>query len=142
ADKSGLQLIPVTSAFRAAELAPILQFTKPEAVITLNEYRGFNHHELFQSLRGPELKHILIEDHLQEIFTRDVGEPPKERRHTIRDVCQIATTSGSTGIPKCVEVPLYTRLMTGSTHVKRFQITPDDTLAAVTPIVTGTADAL
>jgi non-ribosomal peptide synthetase component E (peptide arylation enzyme) len=142
AEKAGLRLITVTSAFRAAELAPILQFTKPEAVITLNEYRGFNHHELFQSLRGPELKHILIEDHLQEIFTRDFGEPPKERRHTIRDVCQIATTSGSTGIPKCVEVPLYTRLMTGSTHAKRFQITPDDTLAAVTPIVTGTADAL
>ena len=142
AEKAGLRLITVTSAFRAAELSPIVHFTKPKAVITVREYRGFNHQELFESLRSPELKHILIEDQLEEILSKTAGEPPQERRYGIRDICQIATTSGSTGIPKCVEVPLYTRLMTGSTHARRFQITPADTLAAVTPIVTGTADAL
>src|SRR5262249_50747047 len=135
---------------RHAELLPIAQFTKPEVVIGLREYRRFNHHELFESIRGPELKHIVIagEDvpsgaiSLEEMLESNAGELSKRRRHGDRDVCQIATTSGSTGIPKCVEVPLYTRLMTGSTHVKRFKITSSDTLAAVTPIITGTADAL
>jgi non-ribosomal peptide synthetase component E (peptide arylation enzyme) len=150
AEKAGLRLITVTSAFRHAELLPIVQFTKPEAVITLREYRGFNHHELFESIRGPELKNMVIAGQdippgavsLEEMLRTNAGELPQQRRHTDCDICQIATTSGSTGIPKCVEVPLYTRLMTGSAHVKRFKITSSDTLAAVTPIVTGTADAL
>src|ERR1051325_4346018 len=34
AEKAGLRLITVTAAFRAAELGPILQFTKPVAAIT------------------------------------------------------------------------------------------------------------
>jgi long-chain acyl-CoA synthetase len=45
-------------------------------------------------------------------------------------------------MPKCVEVPLYTRLMTAWTHTTRFKIDSNDILAAATPIVTGTADAL
>jgi non-ribosomal peptide synthetase component E (peptide arylation enzyme) len=139
AEKAGLRLVTVTAAFRRAELLPITQFTKPEAVITLRTYRDFNHYELFEAIRGPELKHILI---ATELLNRHPGEPDHLRRHSDADVCQIATTSGSTGIPKCVEVPLYTRLATAATHIKRFNITSSDTLAAVTPIVTGTADAL
>ena len=149
AEKAGLRLITVTAAFRQAELLPIVQFTKPETVITLREYRDFSHHELFERIRGPELKHILIAGNdvppgalsLDEML-RGGGAPPVDRRHSVLDVCQIATTSGSTGVPKCVEVPLYTRLLTGSIQAKRFNITPADTLGAVTPIVTGTADAL
>jgi non-ribosomal peptide synthetase component E (peptide arylation enzyme) len=66
----------------------------------------------------------------------------EHRRYSIFDVCQIATTSGSTGIPKCVEVPLYTRLLTGWIHLQRFGVNAGDRLAAATSIVTGTADAL
>jgi acyl-coenzyme A synthetase/AMP-(fatty) acid ligase len=72
----------------------------------------------------------------------DGVESFQSRRYAIVDTCQIATTSGSTGTPKCVEVPLYTRLLTGWIHLKRFAVTASDRLAAVTSIVTGTADAL
>ena len=144
AEKAGLRLITVTAAFRHAELRPIVQFTKPEAVITLREYRDFNHYDLFEKIRVPELKHILI---AEDMVTGDRTAPGDaerlaQRRYNVLDVCQIATTSGSTGIPKCVEVPLYTRLLTAWIQAKRFNITSSDTLAAVTPIVTGTADAL
>jgi non-ribosomal peptide synthetase component E (peptide arylation enzyme) len=144
AEKAGLRLITVTAAFRYAELFPIVQFTSPEAVITLREYRGFSHYELFEKIRGPELRHILI---VEEMLSREGAslgnaEQLAQRRHGVLDVCQIATTSGSTGIPKCVEVPLYTRLLTAWIQAKRFNITSNDTLAAATPIVTGTADAL
>jgi non-ribosomal peptide synthetase component E (peptide arylation enzyme) len=39
-------------------------------------------------------------------------------------------------------VPLYTRLLTGWIHLKRFGVSAADRLAAATSIVTGTADAL
>ncbi len=153
-EKAGLRLVTVTPTFRSAELAPIVHFTRPEAAIIPGNYRGFDYYGLLQSVRNPELKQIIVAGEvvagafsLEELLAR----PPRGKassadldksRYTILDVCQIATTSGSTGIPKCVEVPLYTRLLTGWIHLKRFGVRPDDRLCAVTSIVTGTADAL
>lgn len=154
-EKAGLRMISVTTNFRYAELAPIVRFTQPEAAIILWNYRGFDFHELLEKVRTEELGHVLVagEDAprgtlpLEEILKGPAtSDRDKERleknRYSILDICQIATTSGSTGIPKCVEVPLYTRLLTGWIHLQRFGVRPDDTLAAVTSIVTGTADAL
>ena len=39
-------------------------------------------------------------------------------------------------------MPLYTRLLTGWIHLKRFGVSAEDRLGAATSIVTGTADAL
>jgi non-ribosomal peptide synthetase component E (peptide arylation enzyme) len=154
-ETAGLRLITVAAAFRAAELTPIVQLTRPEAAIIPREYRSFDHYELIQKIRNPELKHILIVGpdvpenamSLEEAFRAEpnpsqVAQRLQKVRHSVIDVCQIGTTSGSTGIPKCVEVPLYTRLLTGWIHSKRFRIDSSDTLAASTPIITGTADAL
>jgi non-ribosomal peptide synthetase component E (peptide arylation enzyme) len=153
-EKAGLRLVTVTPAFRSAELAPIVRFTRPEAAIIAGVYRGFDYRELLESVRNPELKHLIVAGKeipaalsLEELLAppsedSDVGGRLAKSRHTVLDVCQIATTSGSTGLPKCVEVPLYTRLLTGWIHVKRFGVRAEDTLGAVTSIVTGTADAL
>ena len=59
-EKAGLRLITVTPAFRFAELFSIVQFTRPETVIIPREYRGFNHYEMFQGIRTPELKYVLV----------------------------------------------------------------------------------
>lgn len=154
-EKAGLRMISVTPNFRYAELAPIVQFTRPQAAIVPWNYRGFDFYELLEKVRTKELKHILVagedvprgtvslEEILKGAATLDREKERLEKnRYSVQDVCQIATTSGSTGIPKCVEVPLYTRLLTGWIHLQRFGVRPDDTLAAVTSIVTGTADAL
>ncbi len=154
-EKAGLRLITVTPSFRRAELSSIVRFTRPEAAIIAKDYRRFNHYELLESIRTPELKHVLIAGEgvprgafsLEEILAASSTPGDEEKklqasRYSILDICQIATTSGSTGIPKCVEVPLYTRLLTGSIHLKRFGVGPKDSMAAVTSIVTGTADAL
>lgn len=155
AEKAGLRLITVTPTFRRAELEAIVKFTRPEAAIISWRHRGFDYHELLNGVRTPELRQLLVAGEevpsgalsLEEIL----AYPPSpdtslaklaENRHSITDICQLATTSGSTGIPKCVEVPLYTRLLTAWSHIRRFCIESSDTLAALTPIVTGTADAL
>jgi len=154
-EKAGLRLITVSPSLRFAELSPIVQFTRPEAIIIPYEHRGFNYYELFERIRVPELKYVVVAGQhvpsgsfsLEEILgaapnRSEVSERLRRRRHTILDVCQIGTTSGSTGIPKCVEVPLYTRLLTGGIQSRRFGVNSSDTLAAVTSIVTGTADAM
>ncbi len=150
-EKAGLRLVTVTPTFRLAELGPILTFTRPEAAIIPNVYRDVNYLDLLRAARTEELRSVLIAGGdapagalaLEELLTGTAdADRLKQTRHSILDVCQIATTSGSTGIPKCVEVPLYTRLLTGWIHLERFGVSASDKLAAVTSIVTGTADAL
>lgn len=153
-EKAGIRLITVTPAFRLAELAPIIRFTRPDAAIIPKQYRGTDYFELLQAARTEDLRCVFtigddvpsgalsFEEMLTVSSALDAAGKLQCRRYSVFDVCQIATTSGSTGPPKCVEVPLYTRLLTGWVHLQRFSVTAEDRLAAVTSIVTGTADAL
>ncbi|HXV82590.1 MAG TPA: AMP-binding protein [Candidatus Binatia bacterium] len=153
-EKAGVRLITVTSAFRLAELAPIIRFTGPEAAIIPKVHRGVDYVDLLEAARTEKLQRVIVtgdevpsgtlsfEEMLASAATDDGAERFAHRRYRVVYTCQIATTSGSTGTPKCVEVPLYTRLLTGWIHLKRFGVSAADRLAAATPIVTGTADAL
>jgi 2,3-dihydroxybenzoate-AMP ligase/acyl-CoA synthetase len=153
-EKAGLRLITVPPTFRAAELAPILRFTRPQAAILPKEFRGFRHVELIETVRNEELKHLLVTGgnippgalSFEELLSAGASEHESARllesHYSVLDVCQVATTSGSTGTPKCVEVPLYTRLLTAWIHLQRFGVGRADKIAAVTPIVTGAADGL
>lgn len=153
-EKAGVRLVTVTPTFSLAELAPIIRFTGPEAAIIPRVHRGVNYLDLLEAARTEKLQWVIVtgdqvpsgalsfEDMLAGVAEGDDAEWFQSRRYAIVDTCQIATTSGSTGTPKCVEVPLYTRLLTGWIHLKRFGVSAADRLAAVTSIVTGTADAL
>lgn len=153
-EKAGVRLVTVTPTFSLAELAPIIRFTGPEAAIIPKVHRGINYLDLLEAARTEKLQWVIVTG--DEVpsgalsFKEMLAAAPtgvdvewfQSRRYSVVDTCQIATTSGSTGTPKCVEVPLYTRLLTGWIHLKRFAVGAVDRLAAVTSIVTGTADAL
>ncbi len=153
-EKAGLRLVTVAPSLRRAELEPIMQFTRPEAAIIPAVYRDFSHVELLEQVRVPELRHVLAAwDEvpagclsLEEVLSEPVPEEGRQRlaatRYGVEDVCQLATTSGSTGTPKCAAVPLYTRLLTAWFHLQRFRVGADDTLCAVTTIISGVADGL
>lgn len=153
-EKAGLRLVTVAPSLRRAELQPIVEFTRPTVAIIPAEYRGLRHIELLEQVRVPELQHVLMawdqgppgSLSLEGILSREVPEASRsqlqETRYGVEDVCQLATTSGSTGIPKCAAVPLYTRLLTSWNHLHRFQVSGADTLCAVTTIISGVADGL
>lgn len=153
-EKAGIRLVTVTPAFRLAELRPIVNFTRPEAAIIPKVHGSNDYFDLFEAARAEDsCRAVVIGDDVPSgalSFEEMLAGTPsandfkmiEERRYSVLDVCQIATTSGSTGIPKCVEVPLYTRLLTGWVHLQRFGVGREDRLAAATSIVTGTADAL
>ncbi len=153
-EKAGIRLVTVTPTFRLAELTPIVRFTRPQAAIIPKVRGRVNYLDLLQAARTEDLRSVVVigddvppgtlsfEEMLANAPGAEDSKRLQNRRYTILDVCQIATTSGSTGIPKCVEVPLYTRLLTGWIHLKRFGVSAGDRLGAATSIVTGTADAL
>jgi non-ribosomal peptide synthetase component E (peptide arylation enzyme) len=55
---------------------------------------------------------------------------------------EITTTSGSTGIPKCVEWVACARLATAREYVKDLEMTRHDVVAAVSPSISGSAETL
>jgi non-ribosomal peptide synthetase component E (peptide arylation enzyme) len=74
----------------------------------------------------------------------EAGAPavPSERAFTASEPCQLGTTSGSTGAPKLVDVTIGARLCTGRVQAERYGLCEEDVVLALTPIITGTADAL
>jgi non-ribosomal peptide synthetase component E (peptide arylation enzyme)/ABC-type nitrate/sulfonate/bicarbonate transport system substrate-binding protein len=64
------------------------------------------------------------------------------RAYAASESSQLGTTSGSTGVPKLVAVTIGARLATGRVQAARYGIREDDVVLALTPLITGTADAL
>lgn len=153
-EKAGLHPVTAAAAFRRAELEPILRLTDPAAAIIPWRFRGFDHVALLDELRlGP--------GHLRRVIVVGPDAPPgtlpfwdvargggargvdlRRTRFRPTDFSQIATTSGSTGVPKCAAVTIGGRMLTGLVQIHRYRITREDTIAAMTPLITGTPDAL
>ena len=104
-EKAGIRLVTVTPTFRLAELAPIMRFTRPQAAIIPGLYRGVNYLSLLEAARTEELRSVLVTGGdapagtlvFEELLTGVADtEQLKQTRYSILDVCQIATTSGST----------------------------------------------
>ncbi len=154
-EKAGVACVTVSPFFKTVELAQILRHTRPAAAMIFRTYRKL---EFLSSIRSADregkLDFLIAGDDvpkgttaLDEIFEREMilrnaAERLDQTRLTPLDSCQIATTSGSSGLPKCVAVSIYSRLLTGSTHAKRFKLGEADTIAAFGPIVSGTSEAL
>jgi cyclohexanecarboxylate-CoA ligase len=58
----GAILVPVMPIYRANEVAYVVQHSGAVAVVTCEEFRGFNHRAMFESLRAetPQVRHLII----------------------------------------------------------------------------------
>lgn len=154
-EKAGVGCVTVSPLFRAAELKQILDHARPGAALSLRFYRGVDIPEMIKSTgyQG-SMEFLAVGEQVpsgaisvDELLTgnMDTGasdETLRSHRLGPLDSCQIATTSGSTGAPKCVEVLIYTRLLTGALHARRFGLSQFDTIAPFAPIISGTSEAL
>jgi cyclohexanecarboxylate-CoA ligase len=154
-EKAGVACVTVSPHFKTAELKQILMHTKPAAAIIPRPYRKVDFHSLIQNADYSNgLEFLVVGDDVPQgaisvdkVFRETIDSESaewilNERRLGPLDSCQIATTSGSTGAPKCVEVLIYARLLTASIHARRFKLDRCDTIAPLAPIISGTAEAL
>ncbi len=154
-EKAGVACVTVSPFFKAGELTQILRHTRPAAAMVFRTYRSLEFLSAIQKAdHAGNLEFLIAGDDvpkgmtaLDEIFEREMApsrpvEALRGRNFTPLDSCQIATTSGSSGLPKCVEVSIYSRLLTGDAHAKRFKLGGADTIAPFGPIISGTSEAL
>jgi acyl-CoA synthetase (AMP-forming)/AMP-acid ligase II len=154
-EKAGVACVTVSPFFRTRELKHLLHRTRPGAVMILHCYGRVNFYSLIKETGyARDLEFLIVGDDVppgrlsvNELLSRPLDSEKAEavlRRSRLGplDTCQIATTSGSTGFPKCVEVRIYARLLTSAIQVRRFGIRPQDTIAPLGPIISGVSETL
>lgn len=155
-ERAGLRLVTVPPAFRHAELTPILEATRPGVAVVPGRFRGLDYVGLLTSLPAART--------IQRVYTvsrwdrtgaptldtlLESGDPSAEilsslgrRGFADTESSQLGTTSGSTGVVKLVEVTIGARQQTGKVQAQRYGVREDDRILALTPLITGTVDAL
>ncbi|MDP2718385.1 MAG: AMP-binding protein, partial [Dehalococcoidia bacterium] len=127
-EKAGLLCLPMLRTFRHKEVEHILNHTNAVGFVIPKVFRGFDHLQMAEEIkpRLPHLKHIIMvgdEDFPGTIPFRSFVEnnieksyPPDYLDKTLcppDEFSLILPTSGTTGFPKLVEHPVYSRMFIG-----------------------------
>lgn len=161
AERAGLVSLVVYAYMRQKELSYMIEKTGASAVVIPYVYRNFNYLEMYNDLRklSPRLKYIFLLD--EDVpagapegtysLSRLIQEPvPKEKLSVLdnrrfdpfRDMAMLTSTTGTTGLPKLVEWNIAPRLCTAKSRVDIWNLSVDDTTAAIAPFAGGAAGTL
>jgi len=151
-EKAGIIAVTLLHNFRHAEVLSILRHTGAIGIVIPLEFRKFDHFKMIQEIRTdlPSLKYIfVIGDDVPEgaISVKEMAERPLEEKYppdylqktkfSPFETFQIATTTGTTGMPKCVEFTSCVRQSTGRVIAKRLKMTREDVVGAFAPVIAG-----
>jgi len=138
-------------------MEPILRETRANGIVIPRKFRDFDYFGMVQELqpRLPELKHTIVMGDdvpggavsLTEMMER--GREDKRAAQQLRqvrfkpyEVTRIFNTSGSTGIPKCIERPVAPRILAGKLVAERMGLVHGDVLAAGWNLAAGGTELL
>ena len=151
-EKAGIIAVTLLPNFRQIEVLKILEHTKPVGIVIPLEFRSFDYFKMIQEIQKdlPSLKFIfIIGDNAPEetISIQEMSERPIEKEYTSDylqktkfspfETSQIATTTGTTGMAKCVEFASCVRQFTGKIIAKRLKMTKEDVVGAFAPVIAG-----
>lgn len=149
--KAGIILTEVPPNFREASLKPILKHVEAKAAVIPWKFRAHDFYQMFTEMKAhvPTLQQIItIGDEVpkatisfKDLFSNPVTNHDMEnlRKNYIApyEISRIATTSGSTGIPKLYEIIETPYMLVGKNLIKRFAMTENDTVGAFYNIMGG-----
>src|SRR3990167_3991575 len=139
-EKAGLLHLQVTHNLRQNEMAHIFKHTKAKAIVIPWEYRNFDFYEMVRELKSdsPFLEHIIIWGDdipdgtlaLKEFLRIPLEEKyPKEylakKKMPGLEVSLLGQTTGTTGIPKIVELPMCSVLLQAKILAPKMKMTGD-----------------
>jgi acyl-CoA synthetase len=112
-EKGGLITVGLGSRAGRAEMSSIVERTGASALVTLASHRGRDSGDLYADLAGPgsTLRHHVVVPQFESDFEGDItvdgrcrvgSGPPEDGRIGPDDLFMVNSTSGTTGLPKCV----------------------------------------
>jgi len=157
AEKAGVAIVSAQPTFRHAEVESILQQTKAKGIVIPGKFRDFDYFSMVEEIRPnlPELEHVIVVGNdipeetvsLTELMKKHVEDklPPQywqQFRFKPWEVTRICNTSGTTGIPKCIEWPAAPRLYSGKVMAERLNLHQKDIILVGWNLTSGGASLL
>lgn len=154
-EKAGIILTFLHFGFRAREIEHVIKMTKPRGAVISGNPNRFDFHSLYKKLQNEHiyLKVILKIDDLDSqdlLSVRQLIETSKlpkrssllsiSEKFSAGNLTNIVTSSGTTGLPKCVEFSASPRLASGRVYIDRLKLTQRDKVASFIPLYTGPGD--
>ncbi len=156
-ERAGVVMATAQPTFRQAEMEPILRQTGAKGIVIPRRFRDFDYFSMVEELQPglPELKHVIVmgEDipegavsltGIMEGEPGDKGAAAQLARVRFKpwEVTRIFNTSGTTGIPKCIERPVAPRILAGKQVTERMGLVHGDVLAAGWNLAAGGTEIL
>jgi non-ribosomal peptide synthetase component E (peptide arylation enzyme) len=150
--KAGILTAFPALTFRQRELRHILKTMKAKGVIVPGIYRGFDFGKMVQELKEdlPELKYVWTtgESVAEGLLSlQAVKNLPLEEKYPLDylsstaygpfEVSIIVFSSGSTGLPKCIEIPNAAHKLAGKGIIERARLTRNDVFGIIAPLSGG-----
>lgn len=149
-ERAGVIALTEMITFRHAEVKWLAGQTKAAGAVVLKVYRGFDFYQMMKEVQSelPHLKHIIVAgDDVPEdaVSLNKIMEHPYEKEYSIeeladrridaiREVGFLATTTGTTGLPKIIEQTMAARAIRASKpHIENWQLNADDIIVAIAP---------
>ena len=150
--KAGVLCCFPPMTFRRNEMKHVLKTLHAAAVMTPMDYRNTNYHDIARSIAQelPELKHLMVmgdrtpagiqyyKDLLETpMHNEDLLDVMKERGYSPFEVSMIVLTSGTTGMPKCIENMGASCIAGGRGIVQRAKLNRKDIVGNIAPVSGG-----
>ncbi len=154
-EKTGILLVWLHLGFRRHEIEHIIGVTRPVGAVIPADRARFDFLGLYENLQAnrPEFAKLFLIDggngedmpSIPGIMNRTVSTLGEGRdlaagRFLPHEYTSIVTSSGTTGLPKCIENSAWPRSAAGRVYIERLKMTADDRVASLIPLYTGGAD--
>ncbi len=153
-EKAGVIPVFLNHGFRRAEIERVVALTEPAAAIYSGASEKFDYGALYDELarRFPSLRRRYLIDmpahgtvgSIAAMLQSEAAPPPLHRDRRIQPYATtgVVTSSGTTGLPKCVAFSPWPRLASARVYIERLRMTAADVVVACIPLYTGGADLL
>jgi non-ribosomal peptide synthetase component E (peptide arylation enzyme) len=151
-EKAGLLYVPAMHNLREKELEYLISRTEAKGIVIPWKFKDTDYYGMVRGLQAhlPRLKHIIFcgDEHPEgTLFLSDMGNRPIEREYPTDYIKQtrmppfevtfIRPTSGTTGMPKLVELPVCCRVYESHMLAQVLKMTNNDIVAAISPAAGG-----
>ena len=140
--KMGVVIVPMNTRFRRREVEHILSQTEASALITADQFLGFDYVDLVAELWShlPGLRHVIVKGEnrapnmlaFDDVMARGDERPPSEidpaLSPAVDDVLAICYTSGTTGRAKGAVLSHQVPFLSASAYNEVMEVTEEDTI--------------
>jgi non-ribosomal peptide synthetase component E (peptide arylation enzyme) len=149
-EKAGVIALTEMITFRHAEVKWLAGQTEAAGAVVLKVYRDFDFYQMMKEVQPelPHLKHIIVAGDdvpadavslnkiMEHLYEKEysIKELKDRRIDPVREVGFLATTTGTTGLPKIIEQTIAARAIRASKpHIENWQLNADDIIVAIAP---------